>query len=290
MRFLLLLCSLVGSSLLCAAADLTPGQQIVLWPDGAPGAIANPTPEVLNQPDQTRNFARITNVHQPSLLAYLPPKEKANGMAIVIAPGGGHMFLTIGKEGYDVAEWCNQRGIAAFILKYRLAREPGSKYTVEGHALPDSQRALRLVRSHAAEWGLNPDKIGFLGFSAGGELAALVETRFDRGHPQASDPIQRISSRPDFAVVVYPGFPAGEVTVPADAPPTFLICADDDRSHVVTTANLYLDLQKQKIPSEMHIYAAGGHGFGLYNKHAPINTWTDRLFDWMHDQKLLTTR
>jgi len=129
-----------------------------------------------------------------------------------------------------------------------------------------------------------------MGFSAGGELAALAETRFDRGNPQASDPIDRASSRPDFAVVVYPGFRPGLITVPPDAPPTFLICADDDRSHVVTTAKLYLDLEKQKIPSEMHIYSAGGHGFGLYNKHAPINSWTDRLYDWMQEQKLLTPK
>jgi endo-1,4-beta-xylanase len=127
-----------------------------------------------------------------------------------------------------------------------------------------------------------------MGFSAGGEVAALVETRFDAGNRSASDPVERVSSRPDFAIVVYPGFRPGTVTVPKDAPPTFLVCADDDRSHVVTTVNLYLDLEKQGVSSEMHIYASGGHGFGLRESPLPVGAWPDRLKQWMADRKLLT--
>src|SRR5439155_2073121 len=141
----------------------------------------------------------------------------------------------------------------------------------------------RMVRSRAKEWNLDPSRIGFMGFSAGGEVAALIETRFDAGNDSASDPIERSSSRPDFAVVVYPGFRPGTITVPKDAPPTFLVCADNDRSHVVTTVNLYLDLEKQGVSSEMHIYAAGGHGFGLRASNLPVATWSERLKEWLVD-------
>jgi len=142
------------------------------------------------------------------------------------------------------------------------------------------------VRARAAEWHVDPKRIGFIGFSAGGYVAALIETRFDKGNDSLPDLIERASSRPDFAVVVYPGYAPGSIAVPKDAPPTFLACADDDRSHVVTTVNLYLDLEKQSIPTEMHIYGAGGHGFGMRPGPHPVATWQDRLLEWMKDGKL----
>ena len=262
------------------------GQEIILWPNGAPGSEGLTSPEVFQGPDQVKNFARISNINKPSILVFLPPKEKATGVGVVVAPGGGHQFLVIEKEGYEVADWLNQRGIAAFVLKYRLARSPGSHYTVQDHALPDALRALRVVRSRASEWNLNSAKIGIMGFSAGGEVAALAETRFTAGQPNSSDPIDRINSRPDFAVVVYPGFRPGSIIVPKDAPPSFLVCADDDRSHVTATVELYSGLEKQGVSTEMHIYATGGHGFGLRNVHAPVSTWTNRLAEWMVDKKL----
>src|SRR5260370_2681905 len=208
-------------------------------------------------------------------------------MAIVIAPGSGHTQCGIDNEGYASADWLNKNGIAAFVLKYRLARAPGSHYTVDGNALPDASRAMRTVRNRAQEWSVDPSRIGFMGFSAGGEVAALIETRFDRGNDSSSDPIERASARPDFAIVVYPGFLPGPITVPKDAPPTFLVCSDDDRSHGVTTTNLYLDLEKQGVSSEMHIYASGGHGFGMKESRLPVATWPDRLREWMIDRKLL---
>ncbi len=208
-------------------------------------------------------------------------------MAVVIAPGGGHSQLVIDHEGWQIADWLNQHGIAGFVVKYRLARAKDSKYTVEGDALADAHRALRMVRANAKEWGIDPARVGFMGFSAGGEIAALMETRFDKGNDSSSDPIERQSSRPDFSVIVYPGFKPGEITVPKDAPPAFLVCADNDKSHVVTTVNLYLDLQKQGISSEMHIYAAGGHGFGMRQTNLPVATWPDRLIAWMTDRKFL---
>ncbi len=260
------------------------GEEIRLWPNGAPGSEGETAPEVFK--GDARLPSNFTVVHYPSIYVFLPPKDKTSGMAVVVAPGGGHSQLVMDKEGWEIADFLNRNGIAAFVLKYRLARAPGSHYTVEGDALPDAARAMRTVRSRAAEWGIDPARIGIMGFSAGGEVAALMETRFDAGNPDAADPIERAGSRPDFAVVVYPGYRPGTITVPKDAPPTFLVCADDDRSHVVTTVNLYLDLEKQHVPAEMHIYGSGGHGFGLRSKR-PVGNWPDRLLDWMRDRKLL---
>ena len=263
------------------------GDEIRLWPNGAPGSEAETARQVFQASDNPKLPKKFTVVHYPSIYVFLPVREKANGMAMVVAPGGGHSQLVIDKEGWDIAAWLNKNGIAAFVLKYRLARAEGSHYTVQDHAWADAARAMRLVRSRAKEWSVDPARIGFMGFSAGGEVAALIETRFDAGNDSSSDPIDRASSRPDFAVVVYPGFRPGTITVPKDAPPTFLVCADNDRSHVVTTVNLYLDLEKQGVSSEMHIYAVGGHGFGMRQSALPVASWPDRLAQWMVDRKLM---
>jgi endo-1,4-beta-xylanase len=263
------------------------GEEMRLWPNGAPGSEGETAKEVFETSANSKLPKRFTVVHYPSIYVFLAPKEKANGAAVVVAPGGGHSQLVVDKEGWDIADWLNRNGISAFVLKYRLARAPDSHYTVQGSALPDAARAMRTVRQHAKELGVDPARIGFMGFSAGGEVAALMETRFDPGVASSSDPIERVSSRPDFAVVVYPGYRPGTITVPKDAPPTFLVCADDDRSHVVTTANLYLDLEKQGVSPEMHIYASGGHGFGMRDSKLPVATWPDRLRDWMVDRKTI---
>jgi endo-1,4-beta-xylanase len=263
------------------------GEEIRLWPNGAPGSEKETAPEVFAASDNPKLPKQFTVVHYPSVYAFLPPKEKANGMAVVIAPGGGHSQLVIAKEGWDIADWMNNHGIAAFVLKYRLARAKDSHYTVERDALADTTRAMRLVRSRAHEFGIDPARVGFIGFSAGGYLAALLETRFDAGNDSAPDAIERASSRPDFSIIVYPGYAAGSITVPKNAPPAFLVCADNDPSHVVTTVNLYLDLQKQGVSSEMHIYADGGHGFGIRTSALPVASWPDRLKDWMLDRKFL---
>jgi acetyl esterase/lipase len=268
------------------------GEEIRLWSKGAPGSEGVTAKEV-SQPAHNAVYqnaklpGNFTEVHYPSVYVFLPPKEKANGTAVLVVPGGGHRQVVIEKEGWEIADWLNEHGVAAFVLKYRLARAEGSKYTVEEHALGDTARAMRLLRSRAKEWGVNPGLIGVMGFSAGGELAALIETRFDAGDAAAGDPIERVSSRPDFAVVVYPGFRRGLIHVPENAPPTFLVCADDDRSHIYATVDLYMDLFERSIPSEMHIYARGGHGFALRPSDGPVDTWEDRLVEWMVDQKLL---
>src|SRR5713226_524016 len=155
------------------------GEEIRLGPNGAPGSEGETAPEVSQASGNPKLPKRFTVVHYPSIYIFLPPKEKANGTAMVIAPGGGHSQLVIDKEGYDIADWLNRNGIAAFVLKYRLARAPGTHYTVPGNALPDAARAMRIVRSRAKEWGVDASRIGFMGFSAGGDVAALLGTRFD---------------------------------------------------------------------------------------------------------------
>jgi acetyl esterase/lipase len=263
------------------------GEEVRLWPGGAPGSEGETAAEVFESAANSKLPKKFTVVHYPSVYVFLASKEKANGVAVVVAPGGGHSQLVIDKEGWEIADWLNQNGISAFVLKYRLARAPGSHYTVDRDALADATRAVRMVRSRAAEWGVDPGRIGFMGFSAGGELAALMETRFDAGNAGAADPVERAGSRPDFTAAIYPGFKPGSITVPSDAPPAFLMCTDEDRAHVVTTVNFYLDLEKQRIPAEMHIYASGPHGVGMRPSHLPVATWPDRLRDWMADRKLL---
>ncbi|MDE3168102.1 MAG: alpha/beta hydrolase, partial [Acidobacteriota bacterium] len=174
---------------------------------------------------------------------------------------------------------------AGFVLKYRLAREPGSTYTVEGDALADAQRAIRLVRARAAEWRVNPARIGIIGFSAGGEVAALAATRFDAGKPEAADAVERAGSRPDFAALIYPGIRAEAYTVPAGMPPVFLLCADNDRGPSSALAGLYPKLKAAGVQTEVHIYATGGHGFGINpntrNPSPAAHSWWDRMGDWL---------
>ena len=273
----------------CMALAAERGEEVALWPNGAPGSEGQAGKELVQPRDVTHAYIRLSQVNNPSLLVYLPPKGKATGAAVVIAPGGGHSFLAMDVEGYEVVDWLNSHGIAGFILKYRLAREPNSHYMVIGNALPDSERAVRLVRARAKEWGVDPTRVAFMGFSAGGELAALMETRFDAGNAEAADPVDRFSSRPDLSLIVYPGFRLDEISsVPKDAPPAFLVCATDDPGHVVTTTNLYLLLQKAKIPAEMHLYEKGGHGFGMRDKGAAVTHWNDRLLEGLTITSFLT--
>src|SRR5437016_2004198 len=162
------------------------GEEVRLWPDGAPGAES--APEVSEASGNPKLPKRFTVVHYPSIFVFLPPKESANGVAMVVAPGGGHTQLVIDKEGWEIADWLNENGIAAFVLKYRLARAQGSKYTLPEHVYADAARSMRLVRSRAKEWSLDPARIGFIGFSAGGEVAGMIETKYDTGKPDAEDP------------------------------------------------------------------------------------------------------
>jgi acetyl esterase/lipase len=253
-------------------------QVIPIWSDGAPGSAGRrDRPEVtVLSPDQS--YHRVSQIHHPSITVYPAPPDRANGTGVLILPGGGFQFLSIDLEGSEVADWFNRQGITAFVVKYRLPKEPDSTYTMDD-ALADAQRAIRLVRSRAAEWGLRPDRIGTMGFSAGGRIAADAGLRFQDGQPAATDPLHRVSSRPDFQILVY-GFTAPDA-IPANTPPTFLICAHDDGDKPRQAIALYSALLTNKVPAELHIYGLGGHAYAMRDFGHPINTWNQRLRDWL---------
>jgi endo-1,4-beta-xylanase len=279
--------SLIFSGLALAADP----PEIPLWTNGAPGSEGKTAKEVDEPPNRDHGYLKVTGVHNPSITVFLPPRETATGAAIVIAPGGGHQFLNFDQEGTYVAQYLNSIGVAGMVLKYRLAREPGSTYKVEEHALADAQRAIRLIRSRAEEWHVNPARVGMMGFSAGGEVAALAATRFDAGKPGSADSIDRLSSRPDFDMLIYPGIRAENYTIPKDMPATFMLCADNDPGASAALAGLYPKLKAAGIRTEVHVYASGGHGFGVNpNTRSPspvATTWQLRLGDWLRDIGML---
>jgi acetyl esterase/lipase len=202
-------------------------QPVLLWPGGAPGSEGKSAQESVRISPQGDHI--VSGVHRPSVTPYIPSKDKATGAAVVIAPGGGHSELWMDHEGYNVAKFLSDHGIAAFVLKYRLARETGSTYTVEGTELTDIERAIRPVRSRAAEWNVDKDCIGVMGFSAGGELATMAATRYDAGAPDAPDPSDRERSKPAFQALMYPGLPR-DMNLTKDTPPAFLACGENDRT------------------------------------------------------------
>jgi acetyl esterase/lipase len=253
-----------------------------LWPNGAPGSEGKTEPETLRISPQGDHV--ISSVNRPSITVYLPIPDKATGAAVVVIPGGGHSEIWIDHEGYTVAAWLSDHGVAAFVLKYRLAHAPGSTYTIEGTELQDTQRALRLVRSRAAEWGVDPDRLGVIGFSAGGQLAALASTRYDSGNESATDPIDRQSSKPDFQGLIYPGLPDNSpLALTKDTPPAFLACGADDRPNISEgVPELYLAMKKAGVPAELHVFAGVGHGFGMRTSNTGnMSTWPDLFFGWL---------
>ena len=233
----------------------------------------------------------VSNVHRPSLTLFLPAKEKATGAAVVIIPGGGHVELWMDHEGCRIGQWMSDHGIAGFVLKYRLSRAEGSAYTIDGHSLPDVQRARRRVRSRAHVWGVAPERIGVIGFSAGGQLAALASTRYDSGNKSAADPIERESSRPAFQALIYPGLPL-DLKISKDNPPAFLLCGGEDRAEIAEgLPNLYLSLRRAGVQAELHILAGVGHGFGLRDTNrGPIASWLDLFKVWLNAGGFLKTR
>jgi acetyl esterase/lipase len=261
------------------AADAS--QTISLWPDGAPGFESRK-----DIPEQAASYW-VKNINNPSLTVFLPPKEKANGAAVVICPGGGFRELVFGAEGVDPAKYFNNLGVAAFVLKYRLFRETNSPYTAESPH-EDGLRAMRLVRSRAAEWGIDTNRIGMIGYSAGGEVVSLTTFGATDGLTNTTDTIDQASGRPDFIMEIYPG-PLGVPGVLTNPPPAFLLCADDDRFHAVVVTDLLEKYRQAKVPAELHLYAKGGHGFnqGQRSKLATIHDWPQRLTDWLGDNNIL---
>jgi acetyl esterase/lipase len=283
---------LLFAFLVCGYVSAAEQQVIPLWPAGSPTLKGQDEKEI-TKPENVKPGDRINsivNVHTPSIEVHLPSADKAVGTAVIVAPGGGHRQLVWGSEGTDIAKWLNDLGIAAFVLKYRLAFTPNYQYTVEGEALADTQRAIRIVRSRAAEFGVKTDRIGVLGFSAGGALAALADIRFDRGKSESADAIDHASCRPDFVGLVYPGWNrAMDITAPKDAAPAFLTSAGlDDASHAVQTVEFYNSLFRAGVPVELHIYAHGGHGKAINPREGmPFGTWHVRMQEWMADRDLL---
>jgi acetyl esterase/lipase len=260
------------------AADLNP--VIPLWPIGSPDSPGSAAQETVRLNEAGEHI--VSNVHVPSITVYLAPPGKATGVSVIVVPGGGHRELWMDHEGYRVAEYLSDHGIAAFVLKYRLAREKGSTYTVEGESLSDVQRAIRLVRSRAADWRLDPARVGVMGFSAGGELAALAGTRYDDGAAGSSDPVAKQSSRPSFQALLYPAIPPGLRYSP-QTPRAFLLGGAQDQPAISQgLAELYLAMRRAGARAELHIYDGVGHGFGLRAENAgPVAAWPRRFLEWL---------
>jgi acetyl esterase/lipase len=267
----------------------TAGKTMLLWPEGAPGARGD------------------EDIDKPSLTVYLPKGENATKTGVVVAPGGGYQHLAIQKEGEDVALWLNAHGVAAFVVKYRLG--PKYHHPVE---LGDAQRAIRMVRAHAAEYGVAEDHVGMCGFSAGGHLTATAGTHFDAGNAEAADVVDRQGSRPDFLILGYPVItlegpeahaasrehllgdnpdPAlvaslsAQNAVTKDTPPTFLFSTTDDKTvPVMNSVMFYEALVKAGVPAEMHLFQHGGHGAGLAAANPQLSVWPDLLIKWMRER------
>lgn len=260
--------------------------EILLWPNGAPGSEGKTGDEIIVPAGGGEH--RVSHINKPSLTAYLPAPEKATGAAVIIAPGGGHSFLSIDSEGYNVARWLSEHGVAGFVLKNRLARETNSTYTIDGDEMADMRRAIRLVHSRSAEWGLKSGRLGVMGFSAGGELAYKAAMVFDAGTNAAADPIDRESSKPDFQALIYPGNSKGIEPINT-SPPVFLACGNNDRPDISQgLATVYLKFKQANVPAELHIYVGVGHGFGWRpNAKGGAYTWIEQFHEWMDQRGLL---
>lgn len=284
--FACLLVSLSGSQI--HAQEPEHPTEIALWSQGAPGSEARAS-EAENIESNGKGSCNVTNIHNPTITPYLPDPKFATGTAVLVAPGGGHKKLCLGHEGYTLGQWFADHGIAAFILKYRLANEEGSTYTIEDHAMADTQRALRLIRSRAAKWGIQKDRIGIVGFSAGGELAAYSAMKSDAGSADATDPIEHESSRPDFQGLIYPG-KSDTFTVEKGMPPAFIAFGYNDRPDISSgMARVYLKYKEAGVPAEMHVYSNVGHGFGYHpGTTTAAGAWPDRFREWLIDSGLLS--
>jgi acetyl esterase/lipase len=261
-------------------------EAVPIWAHGAPGAEAQvSSPEVIEN-------TYVRSVHNPNLTVFRADPARANGAAVVIAPGGGHRMLVFVNEGVMPARTLNRFGITVFVLKYRLAREAGSTYSIERDAAADARRAIRWVRAHAADYGVDPHRVGLMGFSAGGELVSLVADNPEPARSWKLDAIDQQSARPDFQILVYPG-PLG---IPGqaikDAPPAFITAGTLDTCCEPPSIALFNQLREAKVPAELHIFASTDHGFNvaMHNDRVSIQHWPDRLFDWLSDEGWLLPR
>jgi acetyl esterase/lipase len=265
-----------------------PASVIKVWQAKAPGETKEFEAEETQPPKEGENppTTRITNVSRPTLHVFPAPKENRNGAAIVICPGGGYRILAWDKEGTEVAAWANSIGVTAFVLKYRVPtadRQPRWQAPAQ-----DAQRAISLVRARASEWNLDPARIGLLGFSAGGETVAVASAKHAERLYDAADSFDNVSCRPDFAVLIYPGGIVDEkgelkpeYQITKQTPPMFFAHAFNDPVKCEASVQLFLALKKAGVASELHIYSAGGHGFGLRPSSHPAVTWPKRFEEWL---------
>ena len=271
-----------------------------LWPDGAPGAQAHPAPEAdtTTAKDELvagKRVIRLGNVSKPTLTFYAPSGQNT-GAAVVVFPGGAYHILAMDLEGTEVCDWLNSSGIACVLVKYRVP--DSGPYPKSEAALQDAQRAVGMVREHASEWKIDPTRIGVLGFSAGGHLAAALSTHFDQRLYAPVDAADKLSCRPDFAIIIYPGYLAiaeqnfalnPEIHVTDKTPPSFLVQAEDDPVHVENAVVYFMALKHAGVPAELHIYAQGGHGYGLRRTALPVTTWPESALTWLHTIHVLTS-
>ena len=278
---LALVTALVASPVAAQEPPVTP-TTISLWPNGAPGSAGRG-----NEAEVAKDYW-VRNVHNPSLTIFRPKRQ--NGASLVVIPGGAHRLIVWTSEGVNVGRALNRYGLTVFVLKYRLAREDGSPYKIDD-AVADTRRALRWVRAHAAEYGVDPHRIGLMGFSAGGELVSMVADNRAADAAPPHDAIDRVSDRPDFQVLVFPGplgVPANDV---AHAPPAFITAGSLDDCCAAPAVQLYEQLRRSGKPAELHMYAAAGHAFNLdESSRISIIHWPDRLADWLADEGFLDAK
>lgn len=280
-----------------------PAQPQPLWPGKAPGEIKDLPPESdqtksTDRPVAGKTVLRLGNVTQPTLTIYSPPSDKNTGAAVLVCPGGGYNILAADLEGTEVCEWLNRLGVTAVLVKYRVPRRPG----LEKHLPPlqDAQRALGLVRQSASQLRIDPHRIGVMGFSAGGHLAATLSNQHTARAYEAVDSADVLSCRPDFTLLIYPAYltekEKGDAIAPelpisaTNTPPTFIAMSADDPVRVETALFYYLALRQAKVPAEMHLYPKGGHGYGLRRNEHDVTTWPDRAADWLKSSGLLSAR
>ena len=255
---------------------------IYLWKNGAPGFE-----NLKDKPEEAKDYW-VRSINNPSVTVFMPPREKSNGCAVVIAPGGGFRELVFDAEGIQAAEFLNSIGVTVFVLKYRLPNQENSPYSI-GNVQQDAYRAIRLVRSRATEFNIDPNRIGMLGFSAGGAVIMMVAFDKGDGEPLAPDVIDRVNGRPNFQMLVYPGGKAPE-KISADAPPAFLICANDDEYGCdEVTLDLLHKFRDAKVPVEAIFLAQGKHAFNMGDRSplVTVKTWPQRMADWLSDSGFL---
>ena len=297
MKFIFILCLPV---IIAAAHAGEPVQTLALWPQTVPGETATlPPEEDQTKPTDTliggRRIIKLGNVSRPTIAIYSPDPAKNTGAAVIVCPGGGYSILAMDLEGTEICEWLNSMGVTAVLLKYRVPRRPDLPRHVP--PLQDAQRAFGLVRSRARELGVDPQRIGILGFSAGAHLAAVLSNHSDERTYPAIDAADQVSCRPNFCVLIYPAFLTQsrqddalvpELPVAAGVtPPTFIAATEDDFVRVETSLFYYLALKRASVAAELHLYPRGGHGYGLRRTEHDVTTWPDRAADWMKASGLL---